>query len=157
MIYSWSAAARNLSMVRDNAIDPVELGFDKTGDLLVISYAGDGTVYSFKPDAPNDDITLLKAEPAAPRPGMTPVLPVDYWQNENDLIETESVKKPYQFVSPDGTTFIPAGDKFVSGKLYYGSKLDDELRAFGMAPVVAGPPFSLNPRPEGKTYCWGVC
>ncbi|HTD23495.1 MAG TPA: glycosyl hydrolase family 28-related protein [Terriglobales bacterium] len=155
-IYLWSAAARKLSIVRDNPVDPVELAFDKAGDLLVISYAGDGTVYSFKPGAPNDDITLLRAEPAAPRPGMTAVLPVDYWQNENDLIETESVKKPYQFVSPDGTTFIPAGDKFVSGKLYYGSKLDDELRAFGMAPVVAGQPFYLTDASEGKTYVGDV-
>src|SRR5260370_16022724 len=124
-IYRWSATARKLSIVRDNPIDPVELAFDKAGDLLVISYAGDGTVYSFKPDAPNDDITLLKAEPAAPRPGMTPVLPADYWQNENDSIETESLKKPYQFVSPDGTPFIPPGTKFVSGQLYYAARLED--------------------------------
>src|SRR5260370_17826842 len=136
-------------------MDPVELAFDKAGDLLVISYSGDGTVYSFKPEAPDDDVRMLRAEPAVPRPGMTPVLPVDYWQNENALIETESAKKPYQFISPDGTTFIPAGEKFVSGKLYYGSKLDDELRAFGMAPVVAGPPFFLNSPPGGKTHFWG--
>jgi len=155
-IYRWSAAARKLSIVRDNPMDPVELAFDKADNLLVISYAGDGTVYSFKPDASDDDVTLLRAEPAVPRPGMTPVLPVDYWQNENALIETESVKKPYQFVSPDGTTFIPAAEKFVSGKLYYGSKLDDELRAFGMVPVVVGQPFYLTDSSEEKTYVGDV-
>jgi sugar lactone lactonase YvrE len=155
-IYRWSPAAQQLSIVRDNPLDPVELAFDKTGDLLVISYAGDGTVYSFKPGASNDDITLLKAEAAAPRPGMTPILPADYWQNENVLLETESAKKPYQFVSPDGTTFIPAGENFVSGKLYYGTKLDDELRAFGMAPAVEGQPFYLTDASEEKTYVGDV-
>src|SRR5260370_25530126 len=101
-LYRWAAAARKVPIGPDSPMDPVELAFDKAGDLVVMSYSGDGTVYSFKPDAPDDDVTLLRAEPAVPRPGMTPVLPVDYWQNENALIETESAKKPYQFISPDG-------------------------------------------------------
>ena len=103
--------------------------FDKSGDLMVVSYAGNGTVYSFKPGAHDDDITLLPAVPAAPRPGMTPVLPVDYWRNENDFLETVPVKQAYQFISPDGTTFLPAGADFVSGKLYYGSKLDNTVES----------------------------
>jgi hypothetical protein len=155
-IYRWSPTGHKLSIVRDNPTDPVELAFDKADNLMVISYAGDGTIYSFKPDAPNDDVTLLKAEPAVPRPGMTPILPVDYWQNENDLLQAQSGKKPYQFVSPDGTVFIPASEKFVSGKLYYGSKLDDELRAFGMTPVVQGQPFYLTDASEEKTYVGNV-
>ena len=53
------------------------------------------------------------------------MLPVDYWRNENDFLEAMSAKKPYQFVSPDGSTFLPAGEDFVTGKLYYGSKLND--------------------------------
>jgi len=155
-IYRWSAAAHQLSIVRDNPLDPVELAFDKAGDLMVISYAGDGTVYSLKPYSPEEDITLLKAEPAKPRPGMTPILPADSWRNENDFIEAESVKKPYHYVSPDGTTFIPAGQDFVSGKLYYGSKLDDELRSFGMAPVVAGQPFYVTDASDEKTFVGNV-
>ena len=35
--------------VRDNPLDPVQLFFDKAGDLIVISYAGKGTVYSLNP------------------------------------------------------------------------------------------------------------
>jgi sugar lactone lactonase YvrE len=155
-IYRWSAATRELSIVRDNPLDAVELAFDRAGNLLVISYAGDGAVYSFKPDALNGDITLLKAEPGVPRPGMTPVLPVDNWRNEHDLIETVTVKKPHQFVSPDGTTFIPAGEDFVSGKLYYGSKLGDELRAFGLAPAVGRQPFYATDVSEEKTYVGDV-
>lgn len=45
-IYRWSAATRQLSTVRDNALDPINLAFDKAGNLLVVSYAGNGTVYT---------------------------------------------------------------------------------------------------------------
>ena len=69
---------------------------------------------------------------------MTPVLPVSFWRNENDFLETIPVKQPYQFISPDGTTFLPTDENFVSGELYYGSKLNGTLRAFGFAPVIAG-------------------
>lgn len=155
-IYRWSAATEQLSVVRDNPLDPVELSFDKSGDLMVISSAGKGTVYTFKPGSQDDGIALLKPEAAVPRSDMTPVLPVGHWRNENDFLETQPVKKPYQFVSLDGTTFIPAGEDFVSGKLYYGAKLDDELRAFGMAPAVAGQPYYVTDESEQKTYAGSV-
>jgi len=67
-IYRWSAADRQLSTVRDNALDPINLAFDKAGNLMVTSYAGAGTVYAFKPGAPGGEIALLKPEPAAPIP-----------------------------------------------------------------------------------------
>jgi sugar lactone lactonase YvrE len=155
-IYRWSTANHQLSTVRDNPLDPVQLAFDKSDDLMVISYAGNGTVYSFKPDSKKDDITLLKAEPSMPRPRMTAVLPANYWRNENDFSEAVPVKKPYQFVSPDGSTFIPAGEDFVSGELYYGSKLHDLLRAFGMAPAVPGQPYYLTDESGEKTYTASV-
>ncbi|MGC2478336.1 MAG: glycosyl hydrolase family 28-related protein [Candidatus Sulfotelmatobacter sp.] len=153
-IYCWSALTRQLSKVRDNPLDPVQLFFDRSGDLMVVSYAGNGTVYAFKPGAQNDDddITLLSAVPAAPRPGLTPVLPVDYWRNENDFLETIPVTQPYQFISPDGTTFLPAGADFVTGELYYGSKLNNTLRAFGFAPAVAGQPYYVSDENGEKTY-----
>ena len=155
-IYRWSVQTRQLAIVRDHPLDPGELAFDKQGDLMVISYAGNGTVYSFRPAEANDDIQLLKPEPARSRPGMTPILPVNVWRNQNDFIAVESAKKPFQFVSPDGTTFIPAGEDFVSGKLYYGARLDDELRAFGMAPAVPGHSFFISDEEEEKTYAADV-
>jgi Pectate lyase superfamily protein/SMP-30/Gluconolactonase/LRE-like region len=151
-IYSWSASTRQLSKVRDNPLDPVQLFFDKAGDLIVVSYAGKGTVYVFRPGASGDDVTLLKAEPTAPRPGMTAVLPVDYWRNENDFLETIPMRKPYQFVSPDRTTFFPAGEDFVTGELYYGSKLNDTLRAFGLAPVITAEATYVTDESGEKTY-----
>lgn len=153
-IYRWSLETSQLSIVRDNPLDPVQLFFDKAGDVIVVSYAGTGvgTVYSFKPDSRDDDVTLLKPAPAVPRPGMTLVLPVDYWRNENDFLETMSKHKPFQFLSPDGTTFLPASEDFVTGKLYWGTKLNDELRAFGLSPAVEGQPFYVSNESEEKTY-----
>ena len=151
-IYRWSAEKRGLRLVRDNPLEPVNLAFDQSGNLLVISYAGKGTVYSFKPDAPGDDIALLKPEPARNRPGATAVVPVEVWRNEHDFERAVPVKKPYQFVSPDGTTFIPAGEDFVTGQLYYGSKIHDLLRAFGLSPAVPGKHLYLCDENEEKTY-----
>jgi Pectate lyase superfamily protein/SMP-30/Gluconolactonase/LRE-like region len=151
-IYRWSAGNRQLSIVRDNPLDPVQLFFDKAGDLIVVSSAGLGTVYSFTPGAPDDDITTLKAVPSEPRPGLTPVLPVDYWRNENDFLATTPVMRPYQFVSPDGTTYLPTGEDFVTGKLYYDFKLNNTLRAFGFAAAIAGQPFYVSDESEEKTY-----
>ena len=155
-IYRWSAATRELSKVRDNPLDPVQLFFDKAGDLIVVSYAGMGTVYRFKPTTQDYDIQLLKAEPTVPRLGMTPVLPVDYWRNENDFIQAMSIPDPYQFVSPDGSTFLPAPAAFVTGALYYGSKLNSTLRAFGLAPALKDQPFYVTNASGERTYAGRV-
>jgi sugar lactone lactonase YvrE len=151
-IYRWSVADQQHSKVRDNPLDPVHLAFDQAGNLIVISYAGNGTVYSFDPNSKSAEITLLKAQPAVSRPGLTAILPVDVWRNENDFVQTVPARKPYQFVSLDGTTFIPAGQDFVSGELYYGSKIHDVLRAFGMAPVTVGKKFYISNEEGQKTY-----
>lgn len=155
-IYRWSPDSRRISMVSNSPLEPIQLAFDKAGDLLVISYAGKGTIYSFKPGSLDEEITLLKAVPAVPRPGMTAVLPVDYWRNENDFLQKIPTRRPYQFVSPDGSTFIPAGEDFVGGELYYGSKIHDVLYAFGMAPAVANQPFYVTDEEEQKTYVGNV-
>jgi sugar lactone lactonase YvrE len=136
-IYRWSAAARQLSTVRDSPLDPVNLAFDKAGNLIVIGYSGNGTVYTFKPGAPEGEISLLKAEPFAARPGMTPVLPVgDY--------HLQPAQRSYQYVSPDGTTFLSAGQDFVSGALSWGVKSSDLIRTFGLARAVPGKPYYIT-------------
>jgi sugar lactone lactonase YvrE len=155
-IYRWSASERQLSLVRENPLDPVQLAFDKSGNLIVVSYAGQGTVYTFKPGTEFDQITLLKPEPSIPRPGMSPILPVDYWRNENDFPETGLKKKPYQYVSLDRSVFIPAGEDFVSGQLYYGSKIHDVLLAFGLAPAPAGRRLYITDENQENTYSASV-
>lgn len=151
-IYRWSPESRLLSIVRDEPLSPVQLVFDRSGNLMVVSYDGDGTVYSFNPDARDDAITLLKPQPAEARQGKMAVLPVNYWRNENDFLKAVPVARPYQYVSLDGTTFIPAGEDFVSGSLYYGTKMADVLRAFSLTPAVPGKPFYVSDESEQKTY-----
>ena len=151
-IYRWSPSEQQLSVVRENPLDPVQLAFDKSGNLIVVSYAGQGTVYTFKPGTEFDQITLLKPEPSVPRPGMTPILPVDYWRNENDFPATGLKKKPYQYVSLDRSVFIPAGEDFVTGALYYGSKIHDVLLAFGLAPAPTGRRFYITDENQENTY-----
>jgi hypothetical protein len=152
MIYHWSVASRRLSIVRDNPLDPVQLAFDKSGNLIVISYQGNATVYSFKPGTDFDQLTLLKPEPSARRPDRTAILPVDYWRNQNDFLEAVTRTKPYQFLALDGSVFIPAGEDFVTGQLYYGSKMHDVLRAFGLAPVLAGQSLYVTDEEEQRTF-----
>jgi hypothetical protein len=147
-IYRWSAATRQLSTVRDNPLDPVNLAFDKAGNLMVTSLTGAGTVYTFKPGAPGDDITLLKPQQTAPRPGMTPVLPVSDWRVNKNALQQPA----WQYVSPDGTTYLPAGQDFVSGAVSYGIKSSALLRGFGLAPAVAGRPAYITDESDQTTW-----
>ncbi len=155
-IYKWSPEVNNSLIVSDSPLSPVNLVFDQAGNLMVTSYDGDGTVYSFNPNLPEENITLLKPQPTLPRPNMTAVIPVDYWRSENDFTQAIPVQKPYQYVSPDGTTFIPAGEDFVSGALYYGTKMADVIRAFGLARAVPGHPFYMSDESQEKTYAANV-
>jgi hypothetical protein len=151
-IYRWSPGSRRLSLIRDNPLDPVNLAFDKAGNLLVVSSGGNGTVYAFKPGSGDDEISFLKAEPAAPRPGMAAVLPLNQWLLGNNFPGAAPAPKPFHFLSPDATTFIPAGEDFIKGTLFYGSKMHDVLRAFGLGPALPGRPFYICDESEEKTY-----
>jgi sugar lactone lactonase YvrE len=146
-LYRWDPKAREAVVVRDNPLEPVNLVFDKSGDLLVVSYAGEGTVYSFRPDSPGTEITMLAPEAAAPRPGMVPVRALDAW--ESNGIATP---RPYQYISPDRSIFIPAAADFVEGALSWGTKMADILHAFGIARVLPGRPFYVSDEAQEKTY-----
>ncbi|WP_321474137.1 glycosyl hydrolase family 28-related protein [uncultured Paludibaculum sp.] len=151
-IYRWAAATRSLSTVSDAPLEPVNLFFDKADNLCVVSYGGKGVVYCLEPGKPGVPVTMLQPQAATPRGGLTPVLPVDHWRLENDFLETVPVRKPAQYVTPDGSTFLPAGEDFVTGRLYYGSKLVDVIRAFGLSPAKAGQPFYVSDEEQHRTY-----
>jgi sugar lactone lactonase YvrE len=146
-IYRWSPQNAEAVVVRDSPFDPINLAFDRAGDLLVVSFQGNGTVYTFHPGSPETEMTLLKPQPAQPRPGMTAFVPVDVWATP-DL----SVKTPWQYISPDGSVFIPTGDDFVKGQMRWGTKLANVLHAFGLESVVPGHPVYITDQSDQKTY-----
>jgi sugar lactone lactonase YvrE len=146
-IYRWSQQDAEAVVVRDYPLDPTNLAFDRSGDLLVVSYQGNGTVYAFRPGSPETQMTLLKPEPAQPRPGMSAFLPVGVWSTP-DL----PIKTPWQYVSPDGSIFIPASEAFVKGELRWGTKLASILHAFGLESGVPGQPIYITDQSDQRTY-----
>jgi hypothetical protein len=124
-IYRWSPSEKELSVVRDNVLDPANLAFDKSGNLIVTSMSGNGTVYSFKPAASDAEITLLKPQPAQPRFGAMAYLPVSDWH-----INKSQTKPASHFVSRDDVS--PAGQD--SGReVSFGIKSSGQLRSFRLA------------------------
>jgi sugar lactone lactonase YvrE len=170
-IYRWSPDTRDLAIVRDNPLDPVNLAFDKAGNLVVVSSGGKGlTIYAIRPDGPEDEVTVLAPQPAAERPGMTALLPVNYWVNADfltNVLDTKTYEyvsldqmftrlvttRPlYQYVSPDGTLFIPSDDAFVQGAPYFGYKFGPILQAYGLVKAVLEKPFYVTNESEQRTY-----
>ena len=155
-IYRWSQENRRAERVRDIPQQPVQLAFDKTGNLLVVSYVGNGTVLAFRPDVNDSEIVTLTPQPAAPRPAMTLVLPVNRWTGDDEFMRDSTTPKSFHYISPDGTTFIPAGRDFTTGATMWGTKLADLLRAFGLVPAIAGRPFYVTNEAELKTWSFKV-
>jgi hypothetical protein len=159
--------------VSDAPLDPVNLVFDKAGDLIVVSSGGkDLTAYALNPKTTDAEakLTLLPLEPAAERPGLTAALPVDYWFN-GDFAETLSATQPYtytslqqmfekglgtrttfQFVSPDHSLFIPTNAPIVQGEPYFGTKWAPVLEAYGLVKGTVGKPFYATNEAEQRTY-----
>jgi Pectate lyase superfamily protein/SMP-30/Gluconolactonase/LRE-like region len=155
-IYRYLPLEKRLEVVGDNPIDPANLFFDRSDNLMVVSYAGNGTVYSLKPDDPTDEIQILKPQPATLRPGLTPVLAIDHWRFDNEQNTDVGGAKPWQYISPDGSTFLPAGEDFVGGALYYGIKMADVLRAFSLGMALPGRTFYVSDERQKRTYAADV-
>ena len=98
-------------MVRDAPLDPVNLVFDKSDNLVVLSSGGkDLTAYAFRPDDAEQQLTLLQPQPASNHPGRTAALPVDYWFN-GDFANTLSATQPYTYTRGNHTS-APNGRPF---------------------------------------------
>jgi sugar lactone lactonase YvrE len=169
-IYRWSPESKNAVVVSDAPIDPVNLVFDKAGDLIVVSSGGKAlTAYALNPNT-GQMTTVLRLEPAVERPGLIPALPVDYWFN-GDFADTLSATQPYtytslrqmfekglgtrttfQFVSPDNSLFIPTDAPIVQGEPYFGTKWAPILEAYGLVKGEEGKPFYATNEAEQRTY-----
>jgi hypothetical protein len=109
----------------------VNLAIDRSGNLMVVSYAGKGVVYT---QSKTGGVTLLSSQASAPRPEQVFFLPVSDWR-----LNRESLSKPgAQFISPDGSTILPMGSDFLNGAMSWGVKSSPPIRSFGLAPARAG-------------------
>jgi hypothetical protein len=169
-IYGWSEA-EGLTVERDHPLDPVNLAFDKSGNLLVLSSAGaQGTVYSFRPGAPGGQMTEIALQDAKARPGARVVLPVSYWNNgefANQLNFEEmtyttlgemfrrdvAAPKAKQYVSADGSVFLPATRVFQQGPPdYTGWRFSDNLDTHGFVSAAPGEKVYVSNQSEDVTY-----
>jgi hypothetical protein len=169
-IYRWTPETKTLSIIRDHPLNPVNLVFDKSGNLIVLSSGGAGmAAYSFQPDIPEAEITLLTREPATERPGFTAVLPSSYWVNGDftNTLDTNSyqyisledmfrkvvtTRTPFQYVSPDHKIFLPVDEVFVQGPPHLGYKWEHSLQTFGLVETTPGRPVYVTNESEQRTY-----
>ena len=77
---------------------------------------------------------------------------MNYWSGGERLVHGEAAKCAAHFVSPDGSVFIPASEDFLSGKLFWGVKDHDLLRAYGLAAARPGTPVLVTLEAAGRTY-----
>jgi hypothetical protein len=170
-IYGWSRA-EGLSIERDQPLDPVNLAFDKAGDLLVLSSSGpESTVYSFRPDSPQSEITMLQPQPVMQHAGATALLPANYWNNGEfqDQLNPETMRyttlaeifaldvstpKAHEYLSPDGSVFLPAGRVFQQGPATdpSGWRFSDNLDTHGFIYAVPGSSVYVSNESEDITY-----
>jgi hypothetical protein len=169
-IYRWTQA-KGLEVVRDNALDPVNLAVDASGKLLVLSSFGpEGSVYSVDPNGPKTDVTMISPTSVAAKPNARTLLPVNWWNNgefrdqygpASDHFTTlaemfardAGQAKTREYVSPDGSLTLPAFRVLEQGPPdHAGWRWSDTLDAYGF---VAGKPgervFVSNPS-EDVTY-----
>mgnify|MGYP000954301619 CR=1 FL=1 len=169
-IYGWNAG-EGLTIERDSPLDPVNLAFDKSGNLMALSSFGPAsTVYSFRPGSPLDQMTVLAPVDAQPRPGARILFPVNYWNNGEfrdqmnfntleyrtlaDLFR-ESVTAPAakQYVSPDGSVVLPARRVVQQGPPdARGWRFSDNLDAHGFVAATAGDRVYVSNGSEDVTY-----
>jgi sugar lactone lactonase YvrE len=143
-IYHWDSTKRQLS-TNDFFFQPANATMDQAGNLMVISYMGNGAVYSL--DSSNK-ITLLKSQPISNSTGKNLYLPVSDWHlNRNSLSHPTA-----QFVSPDGTTVLPAGEDFLNGETSWGVKSSPPIRAFGLGKATPGKLFYVTDESNLRTW-----
>ena len=175
-IFRWSPDTR-LKVVRDAPLDAVNLAFDRSGALMVLSSAGPrGSVLSFRPDGPADALAVLQPQPRPAGGARSFVVPATFWidgqfRNHLDLDTYEyethaqmfarevSDAVPQAYVSPDGSTVLPAGRVFAQGPdgAYPGMdetgwRWSHALDAYGVITARVGQRVYVTSGAENRTY-----
>ncbi len=170
-IYGWSEK-EGLTVERDNPLDPVNLAFDKSGNLLVVSSAGpESTVYTFRPGSSPAELTVLTPQPVRPHSKAAVILPVNWWNNGEfkDQLNLDTMRftslaemfasdantpKTREYVSEDGSVFLPAGRVFQQGPASdtSGWRFSDNLDTYGFLVAEPGQRVYVSSESEDITY-----
>jgi hypothetical protein len=144
---------------------------------MVVSSAGhEGTVYSIRPGASSDAIAVLEPQPRAPRAGAAVALPGNVWDNGEfaNRLDLETYEyttlaemfardvgtpKAREYVSPDGSLFLPAGrvfrqepDGFYPGMDPTGWRWSNNLDTYGLVTARPGQRVYVSSASEDRTY-----
>lgn len=170
-IYSWSEK-EGLTIERDNPLDPVNLAFDKSGNLLVLSSAGpESTVYTFRPGSSAEELSVLTPQPVQPHANASVILPVNWWNNGEfkDQLNLDRMRfttlaemfaadattpKTNAYFSTDGSVFLPAGRVFQQGPATdtSGWRFSDNLDTYGFLTAAPGQRIYVSSESEDITY-----
>ncbi|MDV6333059.1 glycosyl hydrolase family 28-related protein [Asticcacaulis sp. 201] len=169
-IYRWSKSG-GLELVSDAPLDPVNLAFDKSDNLLVLSSMGaEGTVYSFKPGTPGAPVTVIAPTPVVAHKDAFTALPGNYWNNgefrdqlDPNTMEFTTLSEMYardagksqtrEYVSPDGSLVLPAFRVLTQGPAdHTGYRWSDTLQAFGLVKAKLGERVFVSNGSEAKVY-----
>ena len=169
-IYGWSQG-EGLTIERDDALDPVNLAFDKSGNLMVLSSDGaQGTVYAFRPGSANSRIELIKPTSVKERRDAAVALPGNVWNNGEfrDQLDLKTYRfttlaemfvrdmgqpKAEEYVSPDGSLVLPAFPTHEQGPPnFLGWRFSDTLDTYGFVTAKPGERVFLSNGSEDKTY-----
>ncbi len=174
-IYSWSEWD-GLAIERDNPLDPVNLAFDNSGRLIVLSSAGpESTVYTFRPGSSAEELTILKAQATQPHANASIILPANVWNNgefEDQLNQktmqfktlaelfAEDVTRPkaHEYVSADGSVILPSVRVFQQGPAndISGWRFSDNLDTYGFINATPGQRIFTSSESEDITYSASV-
>ncbi len=170
-IYGWSEK-EGLTVERDNPLDPVNLAFDKSGNLLVLSSAGpESTVYTFRPGSPAAELTVLTPQPVRPHDKAAVILPVNWWNNGEfkDHLNLDTMRfstlgemfaedattpRTREYLSEDGSVFLPAGRVFQQGPANdtSGWRFSDNIDTYGFVVAEPGQRVYVSSESEDITY-----
>jgi hypothetical protein len=170
-IYSWSQK-QGLLIECDNPLDPVNLAFDKSGNLLVLSSAGpESTVYTFRPESSAEELTVIRPTSTQSHPNSYFLLPANWWNNGEfkDQLNLETMQfktlaemfaedattpKSREYVSADGSLALPASRVFQQGPAndISGWRFSDNLDTYGFINAAPFQTIFVSSESEDITY-----
>jgi sugar lactone lactonase YvrE/pectin methylesterase-like acyl-CoA thioesterase len=150
-VYQFSADTQKVTVLRDDAIKPFALAVDRSDNLIILSRLGKAYAVSLKD--PHGLLRELSPLPAAPRPGLIAFLPADRWWDSGQFIETNARREPLDFISPDGSMFIPVPADYHTGQQHnWTGQPIDLYRGNQLAAATPGKPFYVADENEHKTW-----